>query len=409
MFAPLQGIKIVDFTHVLAGPYVTHVLCQLGAEVIKIERPGSGDVMRTGRAGESPPGFGPQFVGLNAGKHSIALDLKDPRGRDLARRLAADADVVIENLRPGELDRLGLDYDSLRAGNPGLIYCSISGWGIDGALAGRAGYDQAIQAATGVMWMQGEPDEPPTKVGFPTVDIATGMNGACAVLAALMQRQRNGGRGCRLDVAMADSAVMLMIGVASSWLVGGLAPERFGNRSLASSPTSGVFETANGWISVAANTADQGMKALDALGRPDLKDDPRFQPVGRPGGFYAAADHDAALAAFTAALRTRDADHWERAFNAAGIACARIRRIDEYLDGVYRGMPPIHQRIEDHPGYGRPVEVLGAGFRADGAVPHAGAAAEALGASTRKVLADHGLSEPEIDSLLRDGVVQAAP
>jgi crotonobetainyl-CoA:carnitine CoA-transferase CaiB-like acyl-CoA transferase len=406
MFAPLTGIRVIDLTHVLAGPFVTHVLRQLGAEVIKIERPGTGDVMRAGRAGETPAGYGPQFVGLNAGKKSLALDLKDSRGRDIVRRLAAGADVVVENLRPGELARLGLDHAGLAPLNPRLIYCSVSGWGQEGALAGRAGYDQAIQAATGVMWMQGEPDTPPMKVGFPTVDIATGMNGAGAILAALLERQRTG-KGCRLDVAMADTALMLMIPVASTWLVAGIAPERFGNRSLASSPTSGVFETAEGWLSVAANTYAQGLRALDAIGRPELKTDPRFAHVGRAGGFFTAADHDGALQEFATALKARAAEHWETALNAAGVAAAAIRSPDTYIEGVYRNMPGIHGRIAHQPGYDRPVETLGAGWRADGTVPHAATAAPALGEDSRSVLADLGLSADDIAALERDGVVQA--
>ncbi len=405
MFTPLAGKRVIDLTHVLAGPYVTHILRHLGADVIKIERPGTGDVMRAGRPGQSPPGLGPQFIGLNAGKRSLALDIKDRRGQAILRRLIAGADVLVENLRPGELRRLKFDYDTLSATNPGLVYCSVSGWGQSGAFADRAGYDQAIQAATGVMMMQGEPGEPPMKVGFPAIDIATGMNGACAVLSALLERQRTG-KGCRIDIAMADSALMLMIGPTATWTVGRIPGERFGNRSLASSPTSGVFATADGWLSVAANTPEQGYRALEIIGQPALRHDPRFALAGSKGGFFVVADLDGARAAFAAGLRQGAADHWETAFNAAGIASAKIRTIDGYLDGAYRQTPGILHRIDAQPGYDQPIETPGAGFRVNDVAAGVAEPAPRLGADSRTVLLELGLSPDEIVELDRDKVVQ---
>lgn len=407
MFAPLASKRVIDLTHVLAGPYVTHILRQLGADVIKIERPGTGDVMRAGRPGQSPPGFGPQFVGLNAGKRSLALDIKDASGQQILRQLIAKADVLVENLRPGELRRLKFDYETLSATHPTLIYCSVSGWGQSGAFASRAGYDQAIQAATGVMMMQGEPGEPPMKVGFPAIDIATGMNGACAVLSALLERERTG-KGCRIDVAMADSALMLMIAPTSTWTVGGIPAERFGNRSLASSPTSGVFATADGWLSVAANTPEQGYRALEIIGQAALRHDPRFALAGNKGGFFIVADLEGARAAFAAGLRQGPAQHWETAFNAAGIASAKVRTIDGYLQEAYRQTPGILHRTDTQPGYDRPVETLGAGFRINDTAAGVAAAAPPLGADSRTVLLELGLSPDEIERLERNKIIQVA-
>ena len=403
MFAPLQGVRVVDLTHVYAGPYVTHVLTQLGADVVKIERPGVGDVIRAGRPGQSPPGFASPFVGMNHGKRSLTLDLKDARGKDALRRLIERGDVLVENLRPGELERIGFGPDAARKINPRLIYASVSGWGQSGPQASRAGYDQVIQASTGMMMMQGEVGTPAMKIGFPAIDIATGMNGACAILAALLERQRTG-TGSRIDIGMGDSALMLMIGNTSGWLVGGLPHERMGNRALTSSPTSGVFETADGSISVAANTMEQGHKALEVVGRPELKADPRFAPV-RKGGFFLVADQDGAEREFATALKTRDAEHWEAAFNDVGIACAKIRTISEFLTGPYRTMPGIHRTIADQPGYDRPIEALGAGFRVDGAVPAATRPAPPLGSDSRAVLIELGFATSDIDAMAKDGVI----
>lgn len=403
MFAPLQGVRVVDLTHVYAGPYVTHVLTQLGADVVKIERPGAGDVIRAGLRGVSPPGFAAPFVGMNHGKRSLTLDLKDARGKDALARLIERGDVLVENLRPGELERIGFGPDAARKINPRLIYASVSGWGQSGPQASRAGYDQVIQASTGMMMMQGEAGTPPMKIGFPAIDIATGMNGACAILAALLERQRTG-TGSRIDIGMGDSALMLMIGNSSAWLVGGLPHERVGNRALTSSPTSGVFETADGSISVAANTLEQGHKALDVIGRPELKSDPRFAPV-RKGGFFHVADPDGAEREFAAALKARDAEHWEAAFNDAGIACGKIRTIHEFLAGPYRTMPGIHRTITDQPGYDRPIEALGAGFRVDGAIPAATRPAPPLGGDSRAVLGELGFDAGEIEAMAKDGVI----
>jgi crotonobetainyl-CoA:carnitine CoA-transferase CaiB-like acyl-CoA transferase len=403
MFAPLQGVQVVDLTHVYAGPYVTHVLAQLGADVVKIERPGVGDVIRAGLSGVSPPGFAAPFVGMNHGKRSLTLDLKEARGKDALTRLIERADVLVENLRPGELDRIGFGAEAARKMNPRLIYASVSGWGQSGPQSSRAGYNQVIQASTGMMMMQGDAGTPPMKIGFPAIDIATGMNGACAILAALLERQRTG-TGSRIDIGMGDSALMLMIGNSSGWLVGGLPHERKGNRALTSSPTSGVFETGNGSISVAANTLEQGHKALDVVGRPELKADPRFAPM-RKGGFFHVADQDGAEREFAAALKTRDAEHWETAFNEVGIACAKIRTIDEFLAGPYRTMPGIHRTIADQLGYDRPVEALGAGFRVDGSVPAASRPAPALGGDSRAVLTELGFAPGEIDAMAKDRVI----
>jgi len=404
LFAPLKGIRVVDFTHVIAGPYTTHILCQLGADVVKIERPGAGDVMRASRPGKGPPGFNPQFVGFNHGKRSIAIDLKSEAGREVVRRLVREGDVLVENLRPGELDKIGLGAREMTALNPRLIYCSISGWGASGELAGRAGYDQVIQASIGMMMTQGDAGDPPMKVGFPLIDVATGMNAACALLAALHEQAATG-RGRFIDVAMGDSGLMLNIGALANWMVGRQANERMGNRALTQSPTAGVFETAEGWISLAANTPDQGAKALEVMGRPELVADPRFKLAGPRGGFFVVSDPDGAKAEVVAALKSQSAEHWEAAFNAAGIACAKIRTVDEFVDGPYRRTAGLHRTIAAQPGYDGAVQAPGAGFRVDGETVGNDRPVGALGADGRSVLAELGYGEAEVAALAQSRAV----
>lgn len=405
---PLTGIRVLDFTHVLAGPYATHVLCQLGADVIKIERPGVGDVMRAAKpGGRMPPGFGAQFVALNAGKRSVAVDLKSEAGRDAVRRIAETVDVAVENLRPGELDKLGLGHEALSAINPNLIYCTISGWGLDGPLASRPGYDQIFQAALGMMMTVGErADDPPMKIGFPMIDIATGMNAATAILAALTQRDRDGGQGRRLDVAMSDSALHLMIGPVAKWMIGGERNERIGNKGLTGSPTAGVFPTAGGWLALAANTREHAERVLDLIGVPDWRTDPRFASVGVKGGFFNVAQPDAALAAVSAALLAKDAEHWERVFNEAGVAAGKARTVEEFLDGPYRTTAGTRRRIAPPYGLSEQIEILGAGFRVDGETPGTELPPPRLGQHTRMALDEIGMTAGEIDALVAAKAVQ---
>ena len=375
----LEGFRVLDLTRVLAGPFATHQLRTLGAEVIKIEEPGVGDVMRGLAGNPGSDGTPPGFVALNAGKKSVELDLKSAGGRDTLLRLAASADVFVENFRPGAAARLGLAPDDLRAVRPDIIYCSISGWGQSGPLAGRRAYDHVVQAATGMMALQGDdPAAPPVKVGFPVIDIATGMTAAQAILAALLRRARGDRGPITLDVSMADSALVLMAGAVASTRASGVAPARVGNRGFAGSPGSDTFATRNGLVSVGANTLAQFASLCRALGCPELAQPPNVPAGLAPGAFLTGIGTPALRERLAEAFARAEAGPLEAALSADGVPVARVRDLAEYLAELY----PLTGGIDLAGGSG----ALGPGFRWIGDPAAPVGAAPRLGEHTEAVL-----------------------
>jgi crotonobetainyl-CoA:carnitine CoA-transferase CaiB-like acyl-CoA transferase len=268
----LAGVLIADFSRVLAGPYATMLLADLGAEVVKVERPGTGDDTRAW----GPPHAGGEatyYLGVNRNKRSIALDLADPSDVDVARDLATRADVVVENFRPGTMERLGLGYTSMKERNPRLVYCSITGFG-SGAGAGLPGYDLLVQAVGGLMSVTGEPDGPGTKTGVAVVDVITGLHAAVGVLAALRHRDQTG-EGQRVEVSLLSSLLSALVNQASGYVSAGVVPGRMGNRHPSIAPYE-VFETRDRPIAVAVGNDRQFRSLCAALGRGDLAADPRF-------------------------------------------------------------------------------------------------------------------------------------
>ncbi len=339
---PLEGFRVLDLTHVLAGPFATHHLRCLGAEVIKVERPGGGDPMRAlGRLPEQGD-LPPTFRALNAGKKSVTADLGTAEGRALVLRLAESADVFVENFRPGVARRLGLGPEAVRAVRPGIVYCSISGWGQAGANAPRGAYDHVIQAATGMMALQGSgADAAPVKVGFPVVDIATGISAAEAILAALIRRLRGDEGPITLDVSMVDSALALMAGPAAVTQATGRAPDRVGNRGFVGSPGAETFATADGHLSVAANTMGQFATLCRLLGRPELAGPPHIPAGLPPEAFLGNLASDGLRAALAEAFAAAEAGGLEAALNAAGVPAAKVRDLGAYLREVYPDTPGI--------------------------------------------------------------------
>lgn len=388
MSKPLEGVRVIDMSHVIAGPLASFYLAQLGAEVIKVEPP-QGEVMRASKQpgeGDTPAAF----VALNAGKRSLAMDIRTDEGADTIRALAATADVFIENFRPGVVAKYGLDYASIQAVRPDIVYCSISGYGQQGDWAGRGAYDHVVQALTGMMMMSGEgEDQPPVKVGFPVIDVAVGMLGAMSVMAALHRRARDG-TGQYIDASMVQASLMLMYPNASAFLSSGVQPQRVGNRGYSGSPTADTYQCADGWLATAANTPVQFRRLTAVLGLQGLCEDARALDLesfnAADGGFVVARDLDYLRARFREAFASRSAAEMEELLNAAGVPAARVRRLGEFLsetDGAgHLTLPDF--RFEQGP---NTVRTPGLGFvcAQDGGPTPQGA--ESLGQSNAALLA----------------------
>jgi len=321
---PLSGLLVADFSRVLAGPFASMLLGDLGADVIKVERPDGGDDTRAWgppwRDGEST-----YFLGLNRNKRSLALDLGDARDRVLARTLATRADVLIESFRPGLMASWGLDGDTLRAGaNPGLVSCSVTAFGSAGATARELpGYDFLLQAMGGLMAVTGEPDGRPLKVGSAVVDLVCGLLAANGIQAALLERERGGGGGRHVEVSLIDSALVSLLNQGSAWVAGGVRPGRRGNRHPSIVPYE-TYETADRPIAVATGNERLFARLCDALGRPELAADARFA-----SNAARVANVDALAGELQATLRTRPAADWLAALRAVKVPAGPINEVDE--------------------------------------------------------------------------------
>ena len=330
---PLDGVRVLDLTNVLAGPYCTYHLMLLGAEVVKVEMPGRGDLAR--QLGPVPElntaGLGASFLAQNAGKKSIELDLKAPAGRASFEELLGCADVLVDNYRAGVLARIGYPWERLRELNPALIYCAITGFGQIGPMSQAPAYDQIIQGLSGMMSVTGTPETAPLRVGFPVADTVGGLTAALSIAAALAGRQRDG-RGRFLDVSMLEAAMSAMGWAVSNYLVGGVEPAPMGDQNATAAP-SGTFETADGPLNISANRQEQFETLCRLVGRPELITDARFaEREARKTHRHELND------LLNEALRDRPAVEWERRLSAAGVPAARILTVAqavalEQLDG----------------------------------------------------------------------------
>ena len=398
---PLAGVRVLDLSHVIAGPLSSFYLSQMGAEVIKIESPIGGDVMRAGkvqREGEMPEGF----VSLNAGKRSLAVDIRQPEGAALVRRLAATADVFIENFRPGVVARHGLGEPDIRAVRPDIVYCSISGYGQQGPWAARGAYDHVVQALTGMMMMGGNSaDDPPQKVGFPVIDVAVGMLGAMSVMGALLRRAQCG-EGQTIDASMVQAALMLMYPHATSFLTHGIEPQRVGNRGYTGSPTADTYRCQDGYLATAANTPAQFRKLAEVLGLQALCENAQaldLEAFNAPGGgFVVARDLPYVQQCFRDAFAERSAAEMERQLNAVGVPAARVRRLGEFLSEAASPQAlglPVHE-FRQGP---QAVRTAGLGFRYLQTPVASSTGAPAHGADTDALLAELGYSAAQIAAL----------
>ena len=394
----LDGLTVVDFTQIGAGPTCTMLLADMGARVIKVESP----------SGELGRGLGPGWVGddaalyhaFNRNKLGVALDLKSQGGLSVARRLVAGADVIVESMRPGVMERLGMGHRQLLALHPALIYCSITAYGQSGPFADHAGVDGIVQADSGLMSLIGIDDAEPCKVQAPVVDVMTGYVAAMAVLAKLAQRGRNS-QGGHLDVNLLNSALALQQSSMTGYLADGELPRRMGSAAPYSAPNQ-AFKTREGWLMIAAYMPERWTKLCDVLGIPHIAVDPRF--ADSPSR---VKNRRAMVEIVTRALKERTADEWIPLLEAADILCARVatyRDVERHPQVAFNGMlaevsHPVHGVLR-MPGF--PVDSAQAN-----AVPHQ--AAPACGQHTCDVMRDLGFSAGEIAELLEAKAIHVPP
>lgn len=346
----------MDLTTVLAGPYCTYQLSLLGAEVIKLERPGVGDWARQGDRVRGLPEFSAQFVAQNAGKKSIEVDLKSESGLRQAMGLVATCDVVVENFSPGVADRLGIGYEQVRQVKRDIVYCAMSGYGQEGTMSRRPAYDHVVQAASGITMLTGAADSVPNRIGPPMVDYLSGIYGAFAVLAALRERDRTGAPQF-LDVAMLDATVVAMASTVSLYANGGKTPVANGNTAASGAPMSGIFGTKDGLLSMTANQPEQFVRAAQVMGLQGLVEDPRFRTE------EARRENASALKdVMSRRLREKSALEWEDLFSSVHVPAAKVRTVPEVLGTEHMAQRGTIARVTDS-STGTVMEVPGIGFR----------------------------------------------
>jgi CoA:oxalate CoA-transferase len=403
MAQPLNGIRVIDFSHFMAGPFTSYLLRLLGAEVIKVEPPG-GDPFR--KYGNDPDygDMGAAFIGTNAGKKSIAVDLKNDQGVEAIRRLIGTADVVLENFRPGVIGKLGFSYESCKQIKPDIIFCSISGYGQQGPMRDYPAIDNVVQATSGMMSVGGEADSPPMRIGVPVADTYAGTTAAIALLAAIIQRDRFGG-GQYIDVAMLDSSLLMLYGAVTPYLVTGKVPPRRGNVGYSAQPTTGLFTGSDGQL-VSLGVAQQSAfeKLCRILDRSDLLADPRFSDS------QARIANGAELVEILRVeFAERPAEEWEKELSSVGIPCGLVRDIAAAVE-----LPQVkdrHLKIPIHvPGLPNreDVHVLNTGFQFEHDGPGLDEPPPHIGQHTRELLLSLGYSESDIDGLLSSGAVSDA-
>ncbi|MCH2094947.1 MAG: CoA transferase [Rhodobacteraceae bacterium] len=391
---PLAGVRVLDLTNVLAGPYCCYQLALLGAEVIKVERPSGGDLARElgADAARNSAGMGISFLAQNAGKKSVTLDLKAARGKALLRSLARDADVVVENFRPGVMARLDLGPDVLRSENPTLIYCAISGFGQTGPWRDQPAYDQIVQGVSGVMSITGDGDSAPLRVGYPLADTIGGMTAAFAIAAALSAKPR----GAVLDISMTEAVISTMGWVVSNLLVGDVQPQARGNENMTSAP-SGTFATADKPINIAANRDVQWRTLACHLGRDDLLDNP----------LYSTREHRKAnryrlKAELEKNLGTRGAAHWVKVLNDVGVPTGPVLSVQDVLatdQMCGRGL------IADVTCGTETLKLAGSPVVVNGQRPVPETAPPTLGQDNDEVWGALGLSAADMTALRNEGVI----
>jgi formyl-CoA transferase len=394
---PLKGKTILDLTNVLAGPFCTYQLVNLGAEVIKVETPLKGDLARN--LGADPDlnkkGMGISFLAQNSGKQSVTLNLKSEKGKNLFKKLVKKSDAVVENFRPLVMSRLELDYETLKQENPNLIYCAITGFGQDGPLSQNPAYDQIVQGLSGVMTITGDAENNPFRVGYPIADTIGGLTAAMAVSAAL----NNPKGGSFIDVSMLEATLVTMGWVISNYLIGGVVPKAQGNENFTSAP-SGTFQAKDGLLNIAANKDEQWELLAKHLDRKDLISHPDFsnREVRKKNRLRLKAELETVLT-------TRSVEEWIKELNQIGVPAGPVLSIPEVLNhpqitdrGLIANLNNI-SNVEDN------IEILKTAAIFNGQHLDVENNPPALGADNEKIYSDIGLNEDEINNLKKEGVI----
>ena len=397
MSKPFAGVRILDFTRYLAGPYGTYQLALLGADVIKIEARDGDETRHQLVASEwaerkMPPGF----LAVNGNKRSLTLDLRKPEAIQVVNTLVRRSDVVWENFRPGVMDKLGLGYETLSAINPKLIYCVVSGFGHTGPERTTAAFDGKLQAMSGIMSITGEPAGGPMRAGFAICDTIGGITAALAVSSALYQRTHTG-RGQFVDVAMLDAALAFIPGPVSEWMVAGIEQKQIGNGSVSRKPTANRFRAKDSFLVLAVLTEPQFQRLMQAIGRPDALDDPRFKDWAAP-----TANLPHLREVIEGALASDDAKTWEARLTAADVPCSSIWKIDEIVKHPQLESRDVLQTV--HSKYG-PMRLVGSGFRLAHGSPGIDRPPPTLGEHTDEILGEAGYAPAEIEKLRGSGVI----
>lgn len=391
---PFEGVRILDFTQVLAGPYASFQLALMGADVIKVERREGEDSRRTPLSREwAERGMASGWMAINGNKRSLTLDLQKKEAKEIIRRLVAEADVVMENFRPGVMDRLGLGYEALKAINPRIIYACISGFGQTGPDSPEAGYDGKIQAMSGIMSITGHEETGPVRAGFAVCDTLTGMTCAFGVASALFQRTHTG-VGQFVDVSMLDATLAFLPGPIADWTVAGHRQKQSGNQAVSRKPTANLFKAKDGWLLLAVNNDRQYDALLKALGLEHINSDPRF------ADWFLRVENEPALRALIEEkLAAATPTEWEERLNAAGAPSAAIWRIEEVIEHRQVKARGLIQEVESP--WGR-LRFAGSGVTLAHGTPKLDKLAPLLGADTDAILAQVGFGPAEI-AALRDG------
>jgi len=400
----LDGFRVLDLSRVIAGPHCAMLLGDLGADVVKLERPGRGDDLRDWSGVRGSPGMSAVFAAVNRNKRGVAVDLQHPEGARLALALARRADVVVENFVPGGAERLGLGYGAVSAGNPGIVYASVSGFGQTGPYARRPGYNTIAQGMSGLMGLTGKPGDPPTRAGGSIADLAAAYLAFGAVSAALVHRERTG-RGQHLDVSLLAATLGLLPDPVAHYFHSRQRPPRVGNRNPNLTPAE-AFPTKDGHVNVVLMNREQWDRFCRVLGDEVLRTDPRFaENAGR------LAHHAEMRARIEAALAAAPTAEWVARFEAASIAAGPIYELDEVFDDPQVRHLGLLAEVEQ-PGYaahGGRVRMLAPPFHASATPPAIRRPAPRLGEHTAEVLGELGLDGDAIERLAAAGIVALAP